>query len=117
LVTNPFARKPKSPVDQVLEVVDYVRADAAETAGAIRDAAARAADALGEATPEHGRSRRLPALGVLAAAGLGVALAIRARAASRAEPAATESKPAAEAEPERPREPKADTEESDAASK
>lgn len=109
MITNPFARKPKSPLDQLLEVVDDVRAEAAATAGTIRDAAAQAADALGEAAPELGRSRRLPVLGMLAAVGLGVVLAIRARAGSKAEPTLPPT--------QSPREPKADTPESDAASK
>jgi len=143
LITNPFSRKPKNPVDQVLDVINDVRADAAETASTIRDAAAKAADVLGD--PPVLSGRKLPVLGLVAAAGLGVAAAIKARAGSKSEPvigptppeaprsspatataakttatavpAPTETKPAAEVEPEEPREPKADTSESDAASK
>jgi hypothetical protein len=145
VITNPFARKPKSPIDEVLDVIGNVRADAAETAATIRDAAAKAADVLGEATPDVGGGRRLPVLGLVAAAGLGVAIAIKARAGGSAEPQlsstptqtprptpaaataakatkapapkAAKEKPAAEVEPEQPKEPKADTAEGDAASK
>lgn len=136
MIANPFARKPKSPVDQVLDVVNNVRADAAGAAGTIRDAASKAADALGD--PPVPGGRRLPVIGLIAAAGLGVALALKARAGSGSAPSvtapppspapsvataakstrvetSTDETPAAEVAPEQPREPKADTPESDAA--
>jgi len=145
LITNPFSRKPKTPLDQALDVIDNVRSDAAETAAQIRDAAAKAADVLGVPTPDVGGRGKLPVLGVVAAAGLGVAIAIRARGGKRPEPtlpptptqapkptpaAATaakvtakpsseadtaESRSADETKPEEPREPKAETAESDPA--
>lgn len=144
MITNPFSRKPKSPIDQVLDVVSSVRADAAETASTIRDAAAKAADVLGD--PPVPGGRKLPVLGLFAAAGIGVALAIRARAAKPSaeslpplSPAVTgaqppspavataakttsstlpqaDPKPASEVGPEQPKEPKAETPESEAAS-
>lgn len=86
MITNPFARKPKSPVDQVLDVVNNIRADAAGTAGSIRDAATKAADALGDAAPEVGGGRRLTVLGVVAAGVAGVALAVKARAGNKSGP-------------------------------
>ncbi len=138
MITNPFARKPRTPLDRALATVEDVRAEAATTAAAIRDAAAKAADALGE--PPVPGGRKLPVIAVAAAAALGVAIAIKSRAgrgapapapeaprpapatatAARATatdaPVATGSKPAAEVAPEEPREPRAETEESEASS-
>ena len=139
MIRNPFARKQQTPLDKALAVADDVRAEAAETAAAIRDAAARAADALGD--PPVPGGRKLPAVALVAAAGLGVALAVKSRAGNRepelppvpprreepatavaakatatSPPATTASKPAAEVEPERPKEPRAETKESEASS-
>lgn len=138
MISNPFTRKPKSPLDQVLDVLDDVRAEAAEAAGTIRDAATSAADALGD--PPVPSGRRLPLLGLLAAGGLGIALVLKARAGRSASPSmtapppapppsvATAAKatttpppktattPASEVEAEEPKEPKAETTESEPAS-
>ncbi len=132
---NPFARRRRDPVEQVLDAAEDVRAEAAKRAAAIRDAAADAVELLGEAAPEARRHRIPLVLGVLAA-GVGTAIALRSRRGGPSEPATAEaplepaattaaratavsepeaSKPAAEVEPERPKEPKAATEESEAA--
>ena len=138
MIRNPFNRKPKTPLDQALAVLDDVRSEAADAAEQIRDAAAKVADALADA--DVPKERRLPIAGVAAAVALGVGLAIRARAKRGSEPSipasATGAKPPApsvaaaaagsppsgpvsggdEPGPEEPAEPKAATAESDAAS-
>lgn len=137
MISNPFSRKPKSPIDQALDVLDGVRVEAAEAAATIRDAATQVADTLGD--PPVPSGRRLPLLGVLAAAGLAIALVLKARAgrsesstmaapsASPPPSVATAAKatatpppkqtttPATEVEPEEPKDPKAETTESEAA--
>lgn len=80
MIQNPFRRK-RDPLDQVLDALNGVRAEAAQTAADIRDVASKAADALGEAAPE-GSAKRLPLLGALVAGGAAIALVIRARARS-----------------------------------
>ena len=133
---NPLSRKPKSPIDQALAVANNVRADAAGIAGTVRDAASKAADALGEAAPDP-KGSRVPVIGAAVAAGVGVAVAVRSRLkgspetpAATGNPSAVEtaaktstvpkpdpqaSKPAGEVAAEKPVDPKADTAESDAA--
>ena len=141
MIRNPFVRKPQTPFDKALAVVDDVRSEAAQAAAAIRDAASKAADALGEPQVPVPGGRRLPAVVLAAAGGLGVAIAIKARAGGRepelppvpprrSEPAtATAAKatttapsstvastPASDVGPEEPKEPKAETRESGASS-
>ena len=58
-MSNPFARKRKSPIDKAFDAIDDVRSDAADIAASVRDAASHAADVLGDATPDV-RGRRLP---------------------------------------------------------
>lgn len=133
---NPLSRKPKTPVDQVLAVAKNVRADAAGIAGTVRDAASKAADALGEAAPVA-KGSRLPIIGAGVAAGAGVAIAVSSRLKGSSEdpsavgnPSAVQtaaktttvpkpdpeaSKPAGQVAAEKPVDPKADTAESDAA--
>ncbi len=82
MIQNPFRRK-RDPLDQVLDALEGVRAEAAQTAADIRDVASKAADALGEAAPE-GSKKRLPLLGALVAGGAAIAIVIRARARSAA---------------------------------
>lgn len=101
--TNPFRRK-RDPLEQVLDVLDAVRSDAAKTAADIRDTAAKAADALGDAAPDAA-SKRLPLIGLAAAGAVAVVIAVRARAGGSA-PEITR---------ELPVEPKAETAESRAA--
>jgi hypothetical protein len=133
---NPFNRRRRDPLEQALDAVEDVRAEAAKRAEGIRDAAAQAVELLGEAAPEARRHRVPIALGVIAA-GVGIAIAMRGRrsepelppaapptetaadaAAKRAaapeEPEPAEPKPAAEVEAETPREPRAATAESQA---
>lgn len=134
---NPLSRKPQSPIDQALAIVDNVRADAAGLAGTVRDAATKAADALGDAAPAT-KDRRIPLVGAAVATGAGIAVAVRckmksdgsavavpdpaapsaAKTASRttaAAPKSTATKPAAKVEAEKPVDPKAETAESEAA--
>ena len=134
MIRNPFARRRRNHVDQVLDVLDGVRAEAESVAGIVRDAAARTADALAEVAPERA-TRRLPLVGAALAVGVGVAAAVRARAGANQQPAgshpvpsavetaarttatipvtpAAEPKPAAKVEAEQPKEPRAETEES-----
>jgi len=142
-VRSPFARKRKTPLDQAFDALDNVRVDAAGIAASVRDAASKAADVLGDAAPEV-RGRRLPLIGVVAAAGIAVALVVRSRrdesadapppapytppsvetaakstATATAPPAgapdATEPRPAAKTESEEPKERRAETAESEAA--
>lgn len=137
---NPLSRKPKSPIDQALSVVNNVRADAAGLAGTVRDAATKAADVLGDAAPAATKGRRLPVIGVAVAAGAGIAVAIRSKMKSAGTPVAvpdpaapsaaktaakstagtakqsTATRPAAKVEAELPVDPKAETAESEAAS-
>jgi hypothetical protein len=100
-MSNPFTRRRRDPLEQVLDAAEELRAEAARRAGDIRDAAAQAAEMLGEAAPEA-RRHRVPILLGVAAAAVGTAIALR----SRRGPAP---------EPEKPREPAAATEESEAA--
>lgn len=90
IVDNPFARKPKTPMEQALAVAGTVRSDAAAAALKVRDGATRAGEALAEASPLQG-SRRMPAFGAAVAAGAGAAVALRKRAGS----SAGDSQPAA----------------------
>ncbi len=53
MIQNPFRRK-RDPLAQVLDTLDSLRADAGVAAD-VRDAPAKAADALGEAAPEAPR--------------------------------------------------------------
>ena len=141
---NPFARKRKSPIEQAFDAIDDARSDAADIAATVRDAASRAADVLGDATPDV-RGKRLPLIAVVAAAGIAIALVVRSRVkgsedapgpvaytppsvqtAAKSTTAssawsgaadASEPKAAAKTEPEEPREPQAETAESEAAAK
>ena len=78
MIRNPLTRK-RSPLDQALAVLDDVRSEAATAAGRLRDAAADAAELLGEAAPER-VSRRLPLIGVGLVAGAAALLFLRASA-------------------------------------
>jgi hypothetical protein len=100
-VSNPFRRKRKDPVEQALDAIEEIRAEAARRAAGLRDAAADAVELLGEAAPEA-RRYRVPVAAAVVAAGLGTAIALRSRR-SRVP------------EPEQPREPQARTDESEAA--
>jgi hypothetical protein len=100
-MSNPFSRRRRDPLEQVLDAVEELRSEAARRAADIRDAAGGAADLLGEAAPEA-RRHRVPVLLGVAAAAVGTAIALRSR--RRRVP-----------EPERPREPVAATEERAAA--
>ena len=138
MITNPFSRKPKTPVDQALDAFDSVRSDAADYAATIRDAAADIADTLAELGPPSPK-RRLPVIAAAAAAALGIGYLVKSRLAGgapgpvpevpgppAAAPTATETAarttaaPAAESAPasagdsEEPKEPKAETAESTA---
>ena len=127
MISNPFSRKPKSPVDQVLDAFDSVRSEAVDYAATIRDAAADVADTLTEIGPPAPK-RKLPLIAAAAAAGLGVAYVVRSRlrgpapevpgspaaaptatatAARTTPPAAAGTPPAAPGDAEEPREPKA----------
>lgn len=135
---NPLSRKPRSPLDQTLDVINDLRAEAADIAATVRDAAAKTADALGDAAPSV-RGSRLPILGVAIVVGLGAAIVMRSKlkgggapvgaypTPSAAQTAAqttasapvspsVKSKPAAKVEPEQPKEPQAETAESEPAS-
>jgi hypothetical protein len=100
-MSNPFSRRRRDPLEQVLDAVEELRSEAARRAADIRDAAGGAADLLGEAAPEA-RRHRVPVLLGVAAAAVGTAIALRSRR-SRVP------------EPERPREPVAATDERAAA--
>ncbi len=135
MISNPFSRKPTNPVDQALDAFDSVRADAADYAAAVRDAAADIADTLTEIGPPAPK-RRLPVIAAVAAAGLGIAYLVRNRLAgdapgpvgevpaaptatataarTTAEPATTDAEPASPGDTEPPKEPKAETAESSA---
>ena len=78
MIRTPFSRKPRSPLDQALEILEGVRAEAAQAAGTVRDAASKAADTLGEAAPDA-TSKRLPLIGAGVAVGAGIAVAVRSR--------------------------------------
>ena len=78
MITNPFSRKPKTPVDQALEAFDSVRSEAADYAETIRDAAADIADTLTEIGPPAPK-RKLPLIAMGAAAALGIAYVVRSR--------------------------------------
>jgi hypothetical protein len=135
MISNPFSRKPKSPVDQVLDAFDSVRSEAVDYAATIRDAAADVADTLTEIGPPAPK-RKLPLIAAATAAGLGVAYVVRSRlrgpapevpgspaaaptatatAARTTPPAAAGTSPAVPGDAEEPREPKAETSEAAAA--
>jgi hypothetical protein len=79
MIRNPFARKPKTPVEQAVDAFDSVRADAAGYAEAIRDAAADIAETLTEIGPPA-KKRRLPLIVAgVAAVGLGIAYLARSK--------------------------------------
>ncbi len=78
MISNPFSRRPNTPVDQALDAFDDVRSEAADYAAAIRDAAADIADTLTEIGPPAPK-RRLPVAAAAAAAALGVAYLVRSR--------------------------------------
>ncbi|MCB0877228.1 MAG: hypothetical protein KDB46_13650 [Solirubrobacterales bacterium] len=78
MIQNPFSRKPKTPVDQALDAFDTARAEAAQYAETIRDAAADIAETLSELGPPVQR-RKLPLLAAAAAAALGNAYLARSR--------------------------------------
>ncbi|MEO7198528.1 MAG: hypothetical protein ABIZ50_08650, partial [Solirubrobacterales bacterium] len=61
MISNPFIRKRRSLVDLVLEALDDIRVEAAAAARTTRDAAAKAADLLGDVAPPV-VSRRPPAV-------------------------------------------------------
>jgi hypothetical protein len=140
MISNPFSRKPKSPVDQALDAFDSVRADAADYAATIRDAASDIADTLAEIGPPAPK-RRLPVIAAAVAAALGIGYLVRSRlsggsapgpvpevpgppaaaptatataARTTATPAVAESTPASPGDSEPPKEPKAETAESTA---
>jgi hypothetical protein len=137
MIRNPFARKPKNPLDQAVDAFDDVRREAAGYAATIRDAAADIADTLAEIGPAAPRGRRLPIVLALGAAGLGLAYVVRSKlrgdaapesfpppiaqpaaataAWTTARPEPAEYEPVAATASEEPREPKAATPESDAA--
>ena len=137
MIRNPFARKPKSPIDQAVDAFDEVRREAAEYATTIRDAAADIADTLAEIGPAARRGRKLPIILAAGAAGLGLAYVLRSKLRGDAGPEAfpppiaqpaaataarttvrpqpAEHEPVAATASEQPREPKAVTAESDAA--
>ena len=74
MIRNPFARKPKTPIDQAVDAFDSVRSDAAGYAATIRDAAADIAETLTEIGPPAPKGRKVvPLLLGVAAAGLGIA--------------------------------------------
>lgn len=77
MMRNPFARR-KTPVDQAIGAFDSARAEAADYAATIRDAAADIADTLNEIGPPAPK-RRLPVIAAAAAAALGVAYVVRNR--------------------------------------
>ena len=79
MITNPFARKPKTPIDQALDTFDGLRSDAADYAATIRDAAADIAETLTEIGPPAPKGRKLPIVVAAAAAGLGIAYLVRSR--------------------------------------
>jgi hypothetical protein len=132
MIRNPFARKPKTPIEVAVDALDSARAEAAARVASVRDAAAGVAETLTEIGPPASR-RKLPAIAVVAAAALGAAYAIRARLKSSAPgpvpevpgpPSAAETASRTTADPaaapslaptptEAPREPAAATEESD----
>ena len=62
MITNPFSRKPKNPIDQAVDAFDGVRTDAADYAASIRDAAADIAETLTEIGPPAPKGRKLPIL-------------------------------------------------------
>ena len=137
MIRNPFARKPKNPIDQAVDAFDEVRREAAGYAATIRDAAADIADTLAEIGPRAPRGRKLPIIVAAGAAGLGLAYVVRSKLRGETAPesfpppiaqpaAATAARTTAPPEPakhepvaatasEEPREPKATTTESDAA--
>ena len=55
MIRNPFARKPKTPIDQALDRFDEIRRDAAAYAATIRDAAADVANTLTALGPPRRR--------------------------------------------------------------
>ena len=79
MIRNPFASKPKTPIDQALDAFDGVRTDAADYAAAIRDAAADIAETLTELGPPAPKGRKLPMIAGVAAAGLGIAYLVRSK--------------------------------------
>ena len=138
MISNPFSRKPKTPVDQALAAFDSVRGDAAEYAATIRDAAADIADTLAEIGPPAPK-RRLPVIAAAVAAALGIGYLVRSRlsggapgpvpevpgppaaaptatetAARTTAASAIETTPASPGDSEPPKEPKAETAESTA---
>ena len=136
MITNPFSRKPKTPVDQALDAFDSVRSDAADYAATIRDAAADIAETLAELGPPSPK-RRLPVIAAAAAAALGIGCLVKSRlsggapgpvpevpgppaaaptatAARTTAASATDTEPASPGDSEKPKEPKAETAESTA---
>ena len=97
MITNPFARKPKTPIDQALDTFDGIRSDAADYAATIRDAAAEIAETLTELGPPTPKGRKLPVIAAVAAAGLGIAYLVR----SKVSGSVTQQYP----QPETPKEP------------
>ncbi len=79
MIRNPFASRPKTPIDQALDAFDGVRSDAADYAATIRDAAADIADTLTEIGPPAPKGRKVPIVVAATAAGLGVAYLLRSR--------------------------------------
>jgi len=77
MITNPFARKPRTPIDQALDAIDNARSDAADYAATIRDTAAQIAETLTELGPPAPRGRKLPIIAAAVAAGLGIAYLVR----------------------------------------
>jgi len=97
MITNPFSRKPKNPIDQAVDAFDGVRSDAADYAASIRDAAADIAETLTELGPPAPKGRKLPILAGVVAAGLGIAYLMR----SKVSGSVTQQYP----QPETPKEP------------
>jgi hypothetical protein len=142
MITNPFSRKPKTPIDQAIDAFDGVRAEAADYAATIRDAAADIADTLAEIGPPAPK-RRLPVIAAAAAAAIGIGYLVRRRlseparepvsempgppaaapaatataARTTAVPADSDSPPASPGDVEEPKEPRAETAESAAGEK
>ena len=80
MIRNPFAAKPKTPVDQAVDAFDAVRSDAAAYAATIRDAAADIAETLTELGPPAPKGRKaIPVVLGVAAAGLGIAYLVRSK--------------------------------------
>jgi hypothetical protein len=97
MIRNPFARKPKTPIEQALDRFDEVRRDAAVYAATIRGAVADVANTLTALAPPARKGSKLPVIAVVAASGIGLAYMVRSKVSGSA--------PQQYPQPETPKEP------------